>query len=61
MSRSKPVAELTNEEAAEELIALAREIAVHDAAYYQEDVPRISDGEYDALRQRNADIEARFP
>ncbi|GIR09828.1 MAG: hypothetical protein CM15mP21_0900 [Hyphomicrobiales bacterium] len=46
--RTKPVAELTREEAAEELNALAQEIAVHDAAYYQEDAPRISDGDYDA-------------
>ncbi|MEE3058495.1 MAG: NAD-dependent DNA ligase LigA, partial [Pseudomonadota bacterium] len=61
MSRIKPVAQLTREEAAEELNALAQEIAVHDAAYYQEDAPRISDGDYDALRQRNGDIEARFP
>ena len=61
MSRTKPVAELTREEAAGELKALAQEIVVHDAAYYQEDAPRISDGDYDALRQRNVDIEARFP
>ncbi len=29
--------------------------------YYQEDAPRISDAAYDALRERNAAIEARFP
>ena len=61
MSRTKTVAEMTRKEAAEELDALAHEIAAHDAAYYQEDAPRISDGDYDALRQRHGDIEARFP
>jgi DNA ligase (NAD+) len=58
---SKPVAALTREEAAAELARLAAEIARHDRLYYQEDAPEISDAEYDALRQRNAEIEARFP
>ena len=61
MSRTKPVVELTQAEAAEELRALAQEISAHDAAYYQEDAPHISDADYDALRQRNGDIERRFP
>ena len=29
--------------------------------YYQDEAPTISDAEYDALKQRNAAIEARFP
>ena len=61
INRTRPVADLSREEAAEELGALAQEIAAHDAAYYQEDAPRVSDADYDALRQRNGDIEARFP
>lgn len=61
MSRAQSVADLTRAEAADELDALAREIAAHDAAYYQDDAPIITDAEYDALRQRNLDIEARFP
>ena len=61
ISRTRLVADLSREEAAEELGALAQEIAAHDAAYYQEDAPRVSDADYDALRQRNGDIEARFP
>src|SRR5262249_8559992 len=40
---------------------LAAEIAVHDQRYYQDDAPTISDAEYDALRRRNAAIEARYP
>ncbi len=57
----KPVADLTEAEAAAELARLAAEIAHHDALYYQADAPEISDADYDALRQRNTAIEARFP
>jgi DNA ligase (NAD+) len=56
-----PVARLTEAEAAGELARLAGEIAAHDQAYYQLDAPTIADAEYDALRQRNEAIEARFP
>ena len=56
-----PVDRLTEGEAAAELERLAREIAHHDALYYRQDQPEISDAEYDALRERNAAIEARFP
>jgi DNA ligase (NAD+) len=56
-----PVEDLTEAEAAADLRRLAKEIAAHDRRYYQDDVPTVSDAEYDALRQRNNDIEARFP
>src|SRR5205807_7516608 len=52
---------LTLTEAKRELARLADEIAAHDRRYYQDDAPAISDAEYDALRKRNAAIEARFP
>jgi len=52
---------LTEAEAAEELESLAAEISRHDRAYHTDDAPLITDAEYDALRQRNAAIEARFP
>lgn len=61
MTSPAPVEALTEAEAAEELAALAAEIARHDRAYYERDAPLISDAEYDALRRRNAAIEARFP
>jgi DNA ligase (NAD+) len=57
----KTVQDLTATEAEKELERLAHEIAEHDRRYYQEDAPTISDAAYDALRQRNTEIEARFP
>jgi DNA ligase (NAD+) len=57
----RPVADLTEVEAAEELTALADDIAAHDVRYFRNDAPTISDGDYDALKRRNAAIEARFP
>ncbi len=44
-----------------ELAALAEEIAKHDRAYHEQDAPLITDAEYDALRQRNAALEAQYP
>jgi DNA ligase (NAD+) len=56
-----PVETLTQEDAAAELARLAGEIAGHDRRYHGEDAPVVSDAEYDALKLRNAQIEARFP
>jgi DNA ligase (NAD+) len=55
------VDDLAEAEAAAELASLAREIAHHDRLYHTQDAPEITDAEYDALRRRNAAIEARFP
>jgi len=60
-SSESSIESLTEEEAAVELKRLAKDIAAHDARYYQDDAPTISDAEYDALRLRNNEIEARFP
>ncbi|MCS6781146.1 MAG: NAD-dependent DNA ligase LigA [Geminicoccaceae bacterium] len=60
-SAGKPVERLSRAEAEAELAWLAAEIARHDRLYYQLARPEISDAEYDALRARNAAIEARFP
>src|SRR5699024_10810706 len=52
---------LTSAEAAKELDRLAAEIAEHDLHYHRDDAPTISDADYDALRNRNKEIDARFP
>ncbi len=54
-------AELTSGQASVELVRLADELARHDGYYYADDAPVISDSEYDALRQRNNEIERLFP
>lgn len=61
MSALKDVDDLTADEARAEHKRLAREIAIHDKAYYQHDAPKISDAAYDALRLRLEAVEARFP
>src|ERR1700760_3396026 len=61
MSASIPVPDLTPDQAVQELARLAEEIAGHDIRYHQQDTPTISDGDYDGLKRRNLDIEARFP
>src|SRR3954454_2828776 len=58
---SPDVKGLTKAQAKVELKRLALEIESHDKLYYQDDSPKISDAEYDALRQRVNAIEARFP
>ena len=61
MKKTVPVTKLTDAEASAELARLAEEIAAHDRRYFAEDAPTISDADYDALKRRNAAIEARFP
>ena len=55
------VADLTKAQAKVEHMRLTLEIEGHDSAYYQDDAPKVSDAEYDALRQRFNAIEKRFP
>ena len=53
--------ELSEAEAANRLMRLAKEIARHDRLYHDNDAPEISDAEYDALVRENRELEARFP
>ncbi|MBB5223713.1 DNA ligase (NAD+) [Amaricoccus macauensis] len=57
----RPVEDLSPEEARDELAALAAEMARANLAYHRDDAPEISDADYDALKLRNAAIEAMFP
>jgi DNA ligase (NAD+) len=52
---------LTEAEAANRLMRLAKEIARHDKLYHDRDAPEITDAEYDALVRENRELEARFP
>ena len=55
------VDDLTDKQARAEHARLSNELKAHGEAYYLRDAPTISDAEYDALKQRNQQIEARFP
>ena len=61
MAQNRVVNELTLEEASIELVRLADVLAQANMDYHQNDAPFLSDSDYDALRIRNHEIEARFP
>ncbi len=52
---------ISEADAANELMRLARTIAKHNKLYHAEDTPEISDADYDALVRRNNELEAAFP
>ncbi|KGB54881.1 DNA ligase [Sphingopyxis sp. LC81] len=52
---------LSQADAANELMRLAKQIAHHSKRYHAEDAPEISDADYDALVRRNNELEAAFP
>ena len=56
-----PASALSREQAAAELAWLAAQLNAANTAYHRDDAPDISDAAYDALKRRNAAIEARFP
>ncbi|MFN7053599.1 MAG: hypothetical protein ACK4NH_15895, partial [Gemmobacter sp.] len=55
------VEDLTQDQARADLARLSVALAGANLAYHGLDAPEISDAEYDALKKRNAAIEARFP
>ncbi|MFG6528499.1 MULTISPECIES: NAD-dependent DNA ligase LigA [unclassified Sulfitobacter] len=61
MTSQIEVEALTKAQAETELARLADVLSTANTAYHTEDEPEISDAEYDALKRRNAEIEARFP
>lgn len=60
IDQTAPV-DMSDADAANELMRLAKAIARHDRLYHAEDDPEITDQEYDALVRRNAELEAAFP
>lgn len=52
---------LSEAEAANRLMRLAKQIAYHAKRYYNEDAPEISDADYDALVRENDALEVAFP
>jgi len=57
----QPAETLTEAEAANRLMRLAKDIARHDRLYHDQDAPEISDAQYDALVRENRALEERFP
>ena len=55
------MSQISEADAANELMRLAKAIARHDRLYHAEDAPEVSDAEYDALVRRNAELESQFP
>ncbi|MGF7168460.1 DNA ligase (NAD+) [Sphingobium xanthum] len=52
---------LSEADAANRLMRLAKEIARHNKLYHADDAPQISDADYDALVRENNALEAAFP
>ncbi len=52
---------MTEAEAANRLMRLAKEIARQNRAYHDRDAPKISDAQFDALVRENAALEAEYP
>jgi DNA ligase (NAD+) len=53
--------DLTEAEAANRLMRLAKEIAHHDKLYHDRDSPEITDAAYDSLVRENRELEEQFP
>ena len=58
---TKAIEDISEADAANELMRLARQIAHHNKLYHADDSPEISDADYDALVRRNNELEAAFP
>ncbi len=52
---------MTEAEAANRLMRLAKDIARHNRLYHDNDAPEVSDAEYDALVRENSALEADYP
>jgi DNA ligase (NAD+) len=61
VTQDAEISDLTQAEARAELARLSKLLAAANQAYHGADDPEISDAEYDALKLRNAALEAAFP
>lgn len=61
MTSDIAVDELSDQDARAELARLADLLAKANRGYHADDAPLITDADYDHLKRRNAEIEARFP
>ncbi len=61
MTSQIAVEALTKSEAEKELARLAQVLTRANVEYHTADDPQLDDATYDALKRRNAEIEARFP
>lgn len=61
MQPEKDIQQLSDAEARDELALLAQQLGQANTLYHTHDAPEISDAEYDALKRRNAALEAAFP
>ena len=61
MNDSIDPTQMTEAEAANRLMRLAKEIAKHNRLYHDQDQPEITDADYDALIRENNALEAAFP
>ena len=61
MTGDSDIAQMNKADARRELTRLAELLLRANQAYHAEDAPEISDAEYDALKRRNAALEAAFP
>ena len=52
---------MNKEKTIKQLEDLASQIEYHDNLYYNNDLPEISDAEYDNLRLQNKNLETQFP
>ena len=52
---------ISEADAANRLMRLAKDIARHNRLYHDNDAPEISDAEFDALVRENRELEERFP
>ena len=55
------LAQMTEAQAANRLMRLAKEVSRHNRLYHDQDQPEVTDAEYDALIRENNALEAAFP